>query len=209
MVSRKITTITLAVCVILLFSSIGLYMLWSNERKERHNTEIELSVVRDGVKKYIDKNGNPYYRIPQYQKQISDLKKSSDSIERKMLENAKLNKLKDNQIKSLQYALIEAQASIGSVIIDTLIVEKNVAYDRYAYFDNGALVADIYLKKDSNNALLKYKYTTEVYMTTSWTKRKFFLWRWLGIHGKDQQFDFRCSDTNANIKVLRSISTGK
>lgn len=176
------------------------------EVKDHRDTKIELSVKTDTLTHLADENGKIYARIGEYNKTISELKHSNDSIEQKMFTEAKLNNIRNNQINKLQYALIEVRDSLRTSIGKTNIIIHGIMYDKKASFNNGFLSADLYFSVDSNCADLTYKYVSELYMTDSWSKPKFFLWRWFGLKGKTQQFDFKSSDPNAEIKVLRSIN---
>ena len=181
--------------------------LYIQEKREHKDTQIELDVKTQSIQILEDNSGNLYGRVLSYEKTNKELRRSKDSIEIKLREQASLNGLKQHQIIKLQYALIEVKDSLKSRLIDTVNIIQGVMYDKHATFFGKHLTADIYIACDSANAELTYKYTTELYMITSFTRRKFFLWRWLGINGKQQQFDFKCSDPNAEIKVMRSINT--
>ncbi len=196
-----------AIVAILVVALIVFGYGYFRERSKHENTKIELAVKTQEVTKLLDENGKIYSRVAEYKKTISELKDYGDSIEQKMYAEAKANKLKDYQISKLQYALIEARDSIKTNLVDSIILVKGIRYDKYGEFRNDYLDAQVYIEADSMTAELQYKYTIELYMTDSWTKRKFFLWRWFGMKGKTQQFDFKCTDPNANVKVLRSINT--
>lgn len=201
----KILKYTIPVVAILLAFLFA--YLYIQEKKEHKDTRTELDVKTQDVQILTDQTGKLYGRVLSYEKTNRELKKSHDSIEIKLRAQAQLNGLKQRQITKLQYALIETKDSLKSRLTDTINIIQGVMYDKHATFNGQYLTADIYIVGDSAEAELIYKYSTELYMINSYTKRKFFLWRWLGIKGTQQQFDFKCSDPNADIKVLRSINT--
>lgn len=206
---NKTKLITAAILLILIVAVVILAASLFYERMERIDTEIELKVKTQTIQTYLDKEGKLVARVEEYHKSVRDMKNSSDSVERKLYEEMRLSGLRACQIEKLQYALIESLDTLKTHVIDSVTIIQGIRYDKYARFSNNYLTADIYIVGDSTVAELNYKYTTELYMMESWTKPKFFLWRWLGFRGKNKQYDFKCSDPNANIKVLRSIITKK
>ncbi len=211
------TWIIIGIIAILL--TIGYILLWKayvSIKKELRDTRIELSVKTGEVQTYRDKNGNLHARVDQYEKNIHELETTYDSIENKLYLNYKAAGMKDKQIESLRYALFESRDSLFGLEIllenqDSLAVNDIlVHYKRHIKFDNGNLKADVIVPLDPKYPYaLVYNYTTECYMTERWYRPKsdFFLWKWMGITFKKKvnEFDFRVSDSNATIKLVRDI----
>lgn len=206
---KYIKYIKITLFVIVAIAAIIFAKLYFDKCKAYKNQSIELEVKTQATTILTDKAGHLYARVLSYDKKVKSIKQSHDSIEIKLMQQAKLNKLKDYQISQLQYALIESKDSISGIIYDTITLMQGIKYDKFGTFNNGYLSANIYIVSDSTVAELTYKYATELYMIESYTKSKFFLWRWFGFKGKNQQFDFKCSDPNADIKVVRSINVNK
>ena len=209
--------IEIIIGAVLIAALIFLYMGYASVKKELRDTRIELQVKTTEIQTYKDKNGNLHAKVDEYNKTIAELKHTSDSIEQNLYANAKAAGIKDRQIQALKYALVESRDSLFGVltILDNVdstdINDVLVYYNRRIYFDNGSLKAEVMVPLlESKPYAMTYSYTTELYMTDRWyrPKSKFFLWRWLGLsfQKKQNQFDIRVSDTNANIKVIRDIS---
>lgn len=190
--------------------AVGLYFHSKSLSEDLDNTRIELAVKTDTVLHLKDKNGKDFVRMASYVKTIDDLKHSNDSIETRLYNEAKNNKIKDGRIEQLQYALLNATGHIVVVEKPINVLDTNA---RNIRFNNKYLDATVSFSPNKDTICLDYVYNTEIYVTknTYRPKSNNKLFKWLGISFKNKrsQYDFKLSDSNAIIKDARVIDIEK
>ena len=210
---NKLTIIVAAVIVLLVAAICVLGTLVHKFKTERDDTRIELGAKTDTLKTFVDKNGVMVAQIDQYGKTVGELKYSMDSIEKRLYEEMRLSKIKNRQIETLMYALMNSSDSLKIALNDTMFIIQNLAYSKYGVFNNGHLSEEIYIQSDCDSAIVNYKYVTQLFMYESWYRpasdSKFLKWLKISFKKKRQQFTFKSDDPNAEIEVLRSIVIDK
>ncbi len=175
--------------------------------KDKANLIIEIDVKSEAQTKLLNIEGELVIVVNEYEKDMEALKTSKDSIEQKLYHEIEKLELKEKEVNSLKYIYNQASNVIAGIIIqDTIYKDSIVRIKTSIDFNDGFLHAVL-----SNDTMLKYQYSEELYMLNVKRKvnRKFFVWRWIGwkkILDKNK-FEVRSSNPNAEIKILRSIKT--
>lgn len=205
------TKLILIGIILLLLISLGIVgYITIKQRQHISDLRIEIQVKGDTISYFKDKNGLLISRIGTYEKSIYELKHFNDSIEKKMLAEAKNNGIKDRKIKELSYLLIASRDSLGAIvdtIRDSVVLTTAIPEIYHSSFSNGFLNADVYMVKDKMK--LNYSYETEIYRTKHMIRPqsdcKFF--RLLGISFKKKRevVDYKLSDPNGSIINVREI----
>lgn len=206
----KLQLILIGIIIILLAGlGVGFYF-FKKQAQHIEDLQTEIRVKGDSVVYFKDKNGKNVAQIGTYKKTIFELKHYSDSIEKKLLQEARNSYIKDRKIKELGYLLIQSKDSLGAIvdtIRDSVVSNTTIPQIFHSTFSNDFLCADVYMVKD--NMQLNYTYQTEIFRTKHMIRPpsdcKFL--RRLGISFKKKQEvnDYKLSDPNGSILNVRDI----
>lgn len=206
----KTKLILIGIIVLLLIGLfIGSYIV-IKQKQEIADLTTEIRVKSDTIVRFADKNDLLVARIGTYEKRVKELKRHGDSLEKRMLNEARNNKIKDRKIKELEYILISSRDTLTSPITDysdTIVLTTGLPEKYHSSFSNGFLCADVYVEDYSMKLI--YDYQVEIFKTKHMIRpesdSKFL--RWLGISFKKKQevSDYKLSDSNATIINVKEI----
>lgn len=169
-----INKITIGIIIIL---SIFVYILY--QRKE--SLKEELSISRANEKAYVLENSEITNKNRIFQFTIDQLEYYNDSIVTKMNEVRKELKIKDKNLKELQYLFSEVSKTDTLIFKDTLFINPNLFID--TTFKDNWYQLNLMLKYPST-ITVSPSFKSEKYIITSYKKetinppKKFFLFRW-------------------------------
>jgi hypothetical protein len=205
------TKLILIGITLLLLISLGIVgYITIKQRQHISDLRTEIQVKGDTISQFKDKNNLLVSRIGTYEKSLYELKHYSDSIEKKMLLEAKNNGIKDRRIKELSYLLIVSRDSLGApvdTIRDSIVSTTTIPQIYHSAFSNGFLSADVYMVKDKMK--LTYCYETEIYRTKHMVRPqsdcKFFRLLGISFKKKKEVVDYKLSDPNGSVLNVREI----
>lgn len=169
-----INKITIGIIIIL---SIFVYILY----QKKESLKEELSISRANEKAYVLENSELTNKNRIFQFTIDQLEYYNDSIVTKMNEVRKELKIKDKNLKELQYLFSEVSKTDTLIFKDTLFINPNLFID--TTFKDDWYQLDLMLKYPSTIAVSP-SFKSEKYIITSYKKetinppKKFFLFRW-------------------------------
>lgn len=169
--------IIIASLILISFLSITSYIQY----KEIIKTKNELSISKSNEKAFILENDNLRKENISFKFTIEQLNYINDSITNRMNDIRKELKVKDKDLKQMQYLLSEAHKSDTIEIRDTLFIDKSLKVD--------TLLGDNWYQlrlglEYPNKLFINPSFISEKYIISSYKKetinppKKFFLSRW-------------------------------
>ena len=164
--------------------------------EERESLRAEMLTKTGQVETYKNKIGQTVTKLLEYEKHISELEFSNDSLEIKVYKTANASKVKKKDIREAFVVYMQA-ANSGPVRIDTVFIDSLRIDTIYKTFNDGFLNASF------NDSILKYTYDEKLVLLKSIrkVKRNFFLWRWVGWKKKINKNLVEISSDNPNSKL--------
>lgn len=155
------------VLILIIIASISIYTLYKNNKKLKN----ELSIAVLNEKAFIAENDNLKNQNIAFQFTIEQLEYFNDSLLTKINDVRKELKIKDKDIKQMQYLLSEAQK------IDTIIFKDTI-------FTNPSINIDTLLVNDWYQMDLKLKYPNVII-----TEPKFISEKYIIVNYKKETID--------------------
>lgn len=155
------------VLILIIIASISIYTLYKNNKKLKN----ELSIAVLNEKAFIAENDNLKNQNIAFQFTIEQLEYFNDSLLTKINDVRKELKIKDKDIKQMQYLLSEAQK------IDTIIFKDTI-------FTNPSINIDTLLINDWYQMDLKLKYPNVII-----TEPKFISEKYIIVNYKKETID--------------------
>lgn len=155
------------VLILIIIASISIYTLYRNNKKLKN----ELSIAVSNEKAFIAENDNLKNQNIAFQFTIEQLEYFNDSLLKKINDVRKELKIKDKDIKQMQYLLSEAQK------IDTIIFKDTI-------FTNPLINIDTLLINDWYQMDLKLKYPNVII-----TEPKFISEKYIIVNYKKETID--------------------
>ena len=155
------------VLILIIIASISIYTLYKNNKKLKN----ELSIAVLNEKAFIAENDNLKNQNIAFQFTIEQLEYFNDSLLTKINDVRKELKIKDKDIKQMQYLLSEAQK------IDTIIFKDTI-------FTNPSINIDTLLVNDWYQIDLKLKYPNVII-----TEPKFISEKYIIVNYKKETID--------------------
>ena len=190
------------VIVLLIISSLGYgYTMRKKAIKaeaERESLRAEMLTKTGQVETYKNEIGQTVTKLLEYEKHISELEFSNDSLEVEVYKTASAAQVKKKDIREAMVVYMKS-ANSGKVEKDTIFVyNDSLSVDTiYKTFNDGFLNASF------NDSVLKYTYDEKIVLLKSIrkVKRNFFLWRWVGWKKKINKNLVEISSDNPNSKL--------
>lgn len=169
--------IRIGIVILVSFLAISTYTLYTNNKKLKE----EISISISNQKAFIVENSSLKEENRVFKFTIEQLNHYNDSILQKMNEVRKKLKIKDKDLKQMQYLLSEAQKKDTIVFRDTLFREPTLKID--------TLLGDRWYQmklglKYPSTIITKPKFTSEKYVIMNYKRetidpsRKCFIARW-------------------------------
>ena len=146
------------VLILIIIASISIYTLYKNNKKLKN----ELSIAVLNEKAFIAENDNLKNQNIAFQFTIEQLEYFNDSLLTKINDVRKELKIKDKDIKQMQYLLSEAQK------IDTIIFKDTI-------FTNPSINIDTLLVNDWYQMDLKLKYPNVIITEPKFISEKYII----------------------------------
>lgn len=125
MINKIKTIIRIFIIIFFIGSIVSIYLLYKNNKSLKE----EVSIITANQKAFISENSSLKEENRIFKFTVEQLNYYNDSILQKMNEVKKELKIKDNNLKQMQYLLSEAQRVDTLIFTDTLFINSSVNMD--------------------------------------------------------------------------------